>query len=356
MDANEKNFITDDQAHRTAFLEWAKASLEGTIANAFDGMSPEMKSFKRLNATLKQCGPLRLYKYQRYSERNVCDIVAGALHLSRPKDLNDVNEGKPVIDANAIRRGIHGIDSSMTDSGVKLLKQVRDAYGDVRFNDALIADFERIMLDPIMLEHARNEALDALVQDDIIAELAKRNRNVQRCGSLSLTPLSASMWDRYANANRGFTVGYSISDFSIRCSNERGGVSDGEMGAVLAPVFYGDTVPDLSQLASVLFGGGNTGNKCNEAGFLYLIFALCQKAKEWEYEREWRIVTYDLGPEDGLCYAAMKPDSVFLGARMDSDEATRVINTARGIGIEWIYRMEQSTADARYSLCAKKVG
>lgn len=175
-------------------------------------------------------------------------------------------------------------------------------------------------------------------------------RRMQLCGSLSESVLSASMWDRYANGHRGFAAGYSIEEFAIDYSLSRDNVCTQGYKALLAPVAYGERL-DLSKIAPFADVLGPNDLTVSNYGVLLLVLSSLQKAKEWEHEREWRVITYSCSSEAKAFYCAVKPDSVYIGSKMDDDERARVIDVGRRNG--WlVYEVSEDIRSADWSMKA----
>ena len=73
------------------------------------------------------------------------------------------------------------------------------------------------------------------------------------------------------------------------------------------------------------------------------------KAKEWEYEQEWRVISYACRPDVKVHYCKLRPDSIYLGLRMQEDERKHAIDVARRNG--WtVYEMKVSEDSLDWTL------
>ena len=85
-----------------------------------------------------------------------------------------------------------------------------------------------------------------------------------------------------------------------------------------------------------------------------LALSLLQKSREWEYEQEWRIISYACTPNAKVHYSKAEPDSIYLGLRMQADERDRAIEVARKHG--WrVYQMKVSRVSRDWTLEAEEL-
>ena len=310
------------QDHKNAFKACLKADLELYQENETAGFATDGKLLNNLGNTLASHGPVRLYKYQPFSERNLTDCVKGVLHLTRFANLNDVNEGVHIFDKTKVANELSSIDlkkppSEILESAPPFLSKQVDSVLIAQLQSTLMA-----MKDSGGLYEVTRYL------SDVLEDSFSRKRETQLCGSLSESALSASMWDRYANGYRGFASGYTVESFVVDYSLTRDKACTQSFKALLAPVAYGERL-DLSHIASLAeVRDPNNLNATNFETFLLVLSSL-QKAKEWEHEREWRVIAHCCSADAKAFYCALQPDSVYLGPKMDADERMRVIETAR---------------------------
>lgn len=292
--------------------------------------------------------PLTLYKYQPYSERNLRDILCSRLHLSPIDKLNDVNEGQAKHSlVNFEERASEAVSRVGRDSAPMIREFAR------MINQSLTDDELSSMCDA---------AIKTLTEDPDVAvciaksaytvglRCAERFQRLSSAGSLCETPLSVSMWDRYASEHKGFVAAYDFPSLSLRCSCQRENECLAGTSAFLLPVEYRDDRPDLSD---ILVGRAvidllrlcpnsvvrsKIGARASEIGgktnldVAFCIHALGHKAMEWSPEREWRLVAQcDSQPPR---YVAAKPNALYVGAKMQQDDSLRVVEIAQSLGID----------------------
>lgn len=331
------------QEHRAAFLDVLSDALVKYRDNVIAGLSPGAELMGSFESALSEKGVVRLYKYQPFSERNLQDCQSGVLHLTKLNDLNDVNEGRNVFDKAQLEHALSDVDVNLfsrVGSG-GLPSFIKDYLG-----DGDLEEFGKIIQQA--QESGNLEKTIAPSIANTLHALFEQRRDMELCGSLSATERSASMWDRYGNEHRGFAAGYTLETFTAGLTVSRVGSCTYGFKTLIAPVYYGERF-DLSFYSSAasihdpsLIGGSNMD-------VLYLVLSTLQKAKEWEYEQEWRVISYACKPDARVHYCKLKPDSIYLGLRMQEDERKRAIELAKRNG--WtVYAMKLSEDSVDWTL------
>lgn len=342
--------VSNDSAHRTALMNWMSGAMS-TMASPLEQFKSSDGSIAKLMNALAGCGGVRLYKYQPYSERNIQDFMSSSLHLSPVTTLNDRFEGYIRSDKEFSKHALESLSSLDGELAADFVDQVATITGhavceqDLESIRALINDKESLS--------ASMNALDSTLLSSVQTERwIHEMRQSQRCGSLSKTPLSASMWDRYADCHKGFVTGYGISEYAIPCSCQRGlkATCNNAPLAILCPVVYGEETPSLGPLYVAWLAMEKIGASVKDVVVLYNVLSLCHKSSFWSNEMEWRIIANAGWCSNNQLYAYMKPDSIYLGVSMDNDERLRVIEAAVDIGITQIYDMVIPENAAKYSL------
>lgn len=350
-----QQLITDDSKHRQALEDWLTAS-KTLMADPLALLCSTTDSFTELANSLSNCGPMRLYKYQPFSERNVRDFHSSSLHLSPIDKLNDKFEGHLHFDEEFSKHALEGILQMDKCLLAPYVKQLMSAVGR-EANDQSLGEFMTFLDDVQRLSGSMDQLNATMLSREHILEWIREMRKGQRCGALSRTPLSPSMWDRYARRHEGFVTGYSVSEFSFPCSCARGSDASCQKGlrALLCPVAYANDIPSLGPLHVASIALTLLGVKVEEAVVLFDVLSLCRKSQFWSNEMEWRLIT-SAGPcNDRNVYAHMRPDSVYLGVSIGKDERLRVIEAATDMGIEKIFDMRIPDNATEYLLEAVPV-
>lgn len=336
------------QEHRAAFLDVLSDALAKYRGDVSAGLSSGTELMTSFESALSGKGTVRLFKYQPFSERNLQDCQSGVLHLTKLADLNDVNEGRLIFDTTQLEHALSTVDVNLASS---IAQQGLPSFVKDHLGDAGLEEFGK------KIKQAQEVGdLEKTIAPSIASTLraiSEQKRDVELCGSLSATERSASMWDRYGNEHRGFVAGYTLEIFTADLTTSRSGSCMYGFKTLIAPVYYGERfdVSFYSSAASIhdpsLIGGSNMD-------VLYLALSTLQKAKEWEYEQEWRVISYACRPDARVHYCRLKPDSIYLGFRMQEDERARAIEVARRNG--WtVYEMKLSEDSVDWTLEVKEL-
>lgn len=347
--------ITNDSKHRQALEDWLTAAKK-MMVSPLAVLDSTNNSLTELVDALSVCGPIQLYKYQPYSERNVQDFLSGSLHLSTIDKLNDKLEGHIQFDEELAKHALEGImqaDKSFLVSYAKLLLNTLGCEADDRF----LGQLTMFLGDEQSLSGSV-DVLDATVLSrERVLEWIGKMRKAQWCGSLSRTPLSPNMWDRYAKKHEGFVAGYRVSEFSFPCSFGRALDTSrpNDLRALLSPVIYANRVPSLGPLYVAWIVLERLGMRVEEVAVLFDVLSLCHKSELWSNEMEWRLITSTGSYGDRQVYAHIRSDSIYLGVSMGKDERLRVIEAATQMGIEKIFDMRIPDNATEYLLEAVPV-
>lgn len=219
--------------------------------------------------------PTHLYRYQRLTAHSLASLLNDTVWLSSPTAFNDP------------------FDCAITLSRDKLKESLDHAIAEIASRNNIpreqIANHDKI-----------------IDQDEHAYELlrASLKNTMQRIGVLcfSATPSEILMWSHYANNHKGFCVEYDFSE-------------DSHLRKIAQPVCYSETIPALS-LANLPDGA--------ESNFLDV--CIFTKAKQWQYEQEWRVIM----TEGGRSFQApAKTTSIIFGARMPTEEKVMLFRALR---------------------------
>lgn len=130
---------------------------------------------------------------------------------------------------------------------------------------------------------------------------------------------SPLMWAHYSDSHQGFCIEYETK------------LIKSPLSLILMPVFYDSNRYDATD--AVLNGNGNT-----------LLTPYFVKAKEWSYEKEWRmIITENIFSKIGhIADFSDKITGIYLGLDIEKnhfDEAQEIISWAKNSGIR-VYKMK----------------
>jgi len=233
--------------------------------------------------------PKSLFKYKRLNETSIETIRESYVWLANIADLNDPFECSLQLDYHEWSRVF------FTD--VKFQKSFEEKYG-IRLSKQ---DIRYIVtnIDPNKVYHEICKMnnivpnINTEKQQEIIengwAEILEETNHLIKISSFSELNDSLLLWSHYADEHKGICIEYDIVN------------EPSEIRAFLLPIIYSDTIhkvgffEDLSALKKI----GST-----------LI-----KAKDWEYEQEWRLAFFRNGNKFSGKLPVSKPKGVYLGTR-----------------------------------------
>ncbi len=211
--------------------------------------------------------PQKLYKYCSINKYNIDNLLNNELTATNPVLFNDL------------------YDSTMHfDTYAEKLKRISE----------LNLSAKKLGYNSMVDEHQTKELLKNSEESDIFKStfLAKGFRIV----SLSSKPNDTKMWGLYANKNRGICVEYSFKQDLHKIAK------------FVYPVFYVDKPIEDTYLCD-----------SDEMINLAILKSILSKAKDWEYEAEWRIVFYigyNINDPRIQLIRIPKPTAIYLGYKL----------------------------------------
>ena len=223
--------------------------------------------------------PKHLYKYRSFSALSIESLVADQVYLANPADFNDPLDTNPVVTGDIALDELEQLVSTLVQR--RLTDEMKAAASAIRYKgprtleriDALGQRQVRKTLADIRY-HATNpeygNALEAkrwLLVDLLQQELLRQYTS----GVLSLAervncPL---MWSHYGDQHRGVCIGYAVLDPAPE---------------QLHKVQYGGSRQVEASLIARRVEGDEGASAAVDAA------VLLRKARDWRYEREWRLI------------------------------------------------------------------
>jgi hypothetical protein len=242
--------------------------------------------------------PERLYKYRAFSNRTLDALIADELFFADPSTFNDPLDTNPSldtdIDADAlsdilvrlieqrITAEMSAAAKTIRYSGPKTLSHI--ATHSRRRAEEMIAEIRYNATNP---EHEVEDDPKFLFGQYVKNELRRRyDKGIVSLAERADCPL---MWSHYGDQHRGVCIGYSVPDAAA-----------GDLHKVS---YDGDRLIAASLVASMLVGDEDARREVDDA-------VLTKKARDWRYEREWRLV----GPH-GTQNSPLELEEVVFGMR-----------------------------------------
>jgi len=222
--------------------------------------------------------PRRLYKYRAFSDRSLGNLIEDKLFYADPSSFNDPLDTKPGLDIDLPEHQLETMLATLVEQRVKremdaaakailykgpktrdhILRQSRkqadQTISDIRYhatNPELLAEdpFSFLLGQAIERELLRR-------YDGGIVSLAERNN----------CPL---MWSHYGDQHRGIAIGYSVPHRAFQ--------------QVFKVRYGGNSLVKASMVLDMLNGDDVARRGVDDA-------VLLKKARDWRYEREWRLI------------------------------------------------------------------
>ena len=218
-----------------------------------------------------ETAPSRLYKYRAFSERTLAMLVNDRLHYSDPRKFNDPMDTRPYVEVDLNETELASVLHSLVRQRVTArMLAARSPEDDAReasrrSADKALAEIEYYATHP---DHDDVTAAKRhLFREKITEELLSRyDKGIVSLAERRDCPL---MWSHYGNQHKGICLGYSVPD--------------DVQGWVQRVRYDGTRLIEASKVAAMLEGNEAARCEVDEA------VVLC-KAKDWAYEREWRLL------------------------------------------------------------------
>lgn len=185
------------------------------------------------------------------------------------------------------------------------------------FNDILIYKYP-ILNDPHYTDMSKSNK-------DMKKEILKAIKGIMKVSCFSESWNSILMWSHYADCHKGFCIEYDTKLFSETKK------------MMFFPVLYQSSITDITE---------NLVNGTRNAGLISIV----GKAKEWEYEKEWRMI--NLTEECRSYYYRKEIRSVILGAECEKKYKNTICNWAENNGKK-VYQEKMSLK--KYELLKERI-
>jgi len=224
----------------------------------------------------------KLYKYKRFDEYSLRMLLNNEIWFSKPSSFNDP------------------FDCALNPASPKTSEDNRHQLFEII--DRLCSPEEsKIKKDKILLENKGKETLK--VQDEKVLEYFEEAKDI---GILSLSEKNDSilMWSHYADNHEGFCIEFAREDNAQNILSHH----------MCRPVQYVTNYPNLNRVTHL------------EEVNVYT------KAKEWEYEAEWRLVSKE---GNVLIPMSAQITGIIFGLKACDESIKTIKNTLKGKDIKF---------------------
>jgi hypothetical protein len=257
---------------------------------------------------MKRKIPKRLYKYRAFSDLTLQTLISDQLFFADPSTFNDPLDSKPSLSVDLDAEALAGIFGRLVEQRVSA--EMSAAANTIRYRGPKtldhIASHSRRSAEQMIAEvryHATNPEYEVedpagflfgqYVEDEL---LRRYDRGIVSLAGRSDCPL---MWSHYGDQHKGICIGYAAPENAT---------------ADLHKITYGGSrLIEASAVAAMLDGNDAARQKVDQA-------VLTRKARDWSYEREWRLI----GPR-GLQNSSLELEEVVFGMRCSREVKFAVV-------------------------------
>lgn len=312
-----------------------------------------------------------LYKYQTINEHTVNALINNEVWGTVPTNFNDPYDMIFCYSISNIRKAIR---KKLTE--------------------------ERLTKYHSFFQTKNTSMLVKKISDDLLSNYNDNFRKQYCVSCFSLVNNSEIMWGHYANCAKGFVVAYNGEDLQNVALENNNKVFDFIKTSNLYDIDFSKIKQDnLTTVAPVIYSNGKMnldreiinvldpilecyddvleGKTIGEAfGILYSKFnqirltkqslyndtfysALCNKNRDWAYEQEWRIWSYNSNTLMGqindphICIGNVKPKAIYLGEKISPyDEQAMLAIAKEKLNIP-VYKMKTKMFKNRCKLQAE---
>ncbi|ALN64598.1 hypothetical protein GLA29479_3747 [Lysobacter antibioticus] len=185
--------------------------------------------------------------------------------------------------------------------------------------DALYAGHsveEREKLKPLLLRFLDEN------NESLAREFSVALRSSFKLCSFSERVDSTLMWSHYADSHKGFCIEYDVRSLPESDLRARS----------LYPVLYSDDIFDATEFFQ---------RDAAERNICHSILAGLLKAKDWSYEREWRLMFPHGLLDSARPFRMPSPIGVYLGARISNESEASVREACESLGVP-VWNMQHS--------------
>ncbi|AIL70781.1 DUF2971 domain-containing protein [Vibrio vulnificus] len=275
--------------------------------------------------------PKLLYKYRAINKYSLKNLEEDSIWLSDPRNFND-----PYDCSFTKKDELDPYDSSVVlDMALKsgIISNEDQASIEAILSSETPTTTLMELSYPDRPEYAQTmgDVLSTVIKEQglgIISELSENMKKAFKVCCFSEDPKSILMWSHYADYHKGFCIAYDFGELGNEDLRTR----------MLYPVIYSNSMFD----ASGIFSRNKTVNN-----ILYINQAALIKSREWQYEKEWRLVFGNGTLAEEIGYQVPKAKFVILGTKIAKEDADKIIEICDRKGIE-VKQMQMSPV--RYEL------
>lgn len=332
----------------------------------------ENKIVAELYSYCQKITPSNLFRYRSCNDNHIKAFKNDQLFLSKPTKFNDPHDSLLYIDKKNILNEILKINAEKSfDHVSRLISDEKFKIDEIKrlgenFVEKIITN-STIDGKPVKISEAYLEFLNKHHEHrlDLIIDLAKKSmKQASLVACLSETNDSTLMWAHYSSNHTGFALNYDMKalySVDIGMGKTKGSLF---VDNKLFPIIYTKKRYDASYYVEFHFIDDFYRHLGLEFHYpfydkLFYYKSLLFKSKDWEYEREWRLIrqtdnNIENDKPDFAFIGNIKPKEIYLGSDISSTNKLELIDIAKKKEIP-IYQMEVDDGEVKYKLRHRKI-
>lgn len=308
--------------------------------------SPYIAEFNEsVESILEDNQPKKLYRFRVCNTLSFDALLRNQCYLSAPTQFNDPfdsilpNDDSDIRELHTQVHDIMGMRKALEETGRLPLFHQRLWPEDLQKSISLrLLGIPSTLLPMAAAEAAkkRDVLLQNVKEDTDMAMKSVQEHSYIACFSERID--SILMWSHYADYHKGFALEY---DFTANQTNDI-------QSQDLFPVMYSETPYNAKDIVS-WFVLKKHGTEMPLPDVNYWLKAALFKAKEWEYENEWRLLKKRDDNDPLFTSVELIPCAIYYGCKIGDAELRILHNIANQLGLKE-YKMEIDQSLTSYSV------
>lgn len=287
---------------------------------------PVISGLLNINKEVQEIIPLSLYRICACEDRKFSELREGKVFYPSPNMFNDPFDTLPYFDLDEI---LKNVDQDLTIENMEKHLEWQKRF--------LHQDHYEAIKKSVLTNFEEGKAAFMLDIETKFSDLVREFQKSTSCLCLTETLSSPTMWAHYANNGTGFGVEYHIDNQKIECCCDEPSC-EGRIFSSLLPVIYSSERFDCSPLAHTVFDRGNNPLPLLKP-YLFMLNCSLYKDLDWQYEKEWRLLSQPCGGEGGNKWLLLQPAAIYIGTDTSISDSEELIKIATEKSIP-IYQME----------------
>ena len=310
-----------------------KEILDSTVIRNYDSPDENNAKIKTFCKKVQELKPKSLFRYRNYNNDTVYAFKNDLVVSSKPADFNDPFDCLIQVDPDDIINEITNPKNrwklqKWLDYNPKLVeiipkKNLKRINALLTMKDTTYFNFIQKRM-PQFRKHVLQ----------VIKQVKGFLRTYPHIACFSETPTSPPMWAHYADLHKGFVLEYDFKDYFTPCLNCKNTCIFRHY-ELLYPVIYTKTRFNAKDFFSsywshVILMNAPVNVFIPKDDELAIYKTLIHKSKDWEYEKEWRIISHC----EAYPMIKQRPIAIYLGAQMEDSNKNHLIQIAKKLKIK----------------------